>query len=154
MDRLRNIESCWEHTQHLGTLWFAICTQQGTHWPVMNTEYKGLKHTWSCNKSNEGPRLTHKRPKLETFDQARASDVYFFVRWLSFSFNNPLISSPAQNVFESEEIGRFARCQNCVNASPPQWLGFTRMSTKILGHLEFVSTVVFHSLTFIIDLLS
>ena len=153
MERLRNSESRWEHPQHLGTLRFAsvhfkehvdlLWAQSLKAWSVHDVVSKVI-----------GPRLTHKRLKLETFDRARASDVYFFVRWLSFSFNNPLISIPAQNVFESEEIGRFALCHNCVNASPLQWLGFALMSTKILGQLEFVSTVVFHLTTYIIELLS
>ena len=54
MDRLRNCKSRREGPQHLGTLRFAICTLQGTRWPVMSTKFEGLKHTWSCHKGNGG----------------------------------------------------------------------------------------------------
>ena len=54
MDRLRNCKSLRERPQHLGTLRFAICTLQGTRWPVMSTTFEGLKHTWSCHKCNGG----------------------------------------------------------------------------------------------------
>ena len=54
MDRLRNSESRYEHPQHQGTLRFTICTPQGTPWPVLETKYEGLEHTWSCIKGNGG----------------------------------------------------------------------------------------------------